>query len=145
MRHFGLSWRNIISAIGWLKQFGSYTLATIWQCDSFTGKSVGMVPHITWGSSRISTAPTLFKLFHEIISDARQNHISRVSIRWETITNPRFADDIDGLAGREELADLGRYLEATIFRYFTKINAEKTKLMGNSGEPIRTPITVSGQ
>ena len=34
--------------------------------------------------------------------DALEDHEGTVSIRGRTITNLRFADDIDGLAGEEE-------------------------------------------
>ena len=41
------------------------------------------------------------------MTDALENHDGAVNIRGRTITNLRFADDIDGLAGEEkELANL---------------------------------------
>ena len=51
---------------------------------------------------------TLFNIFLErIITDASEDHESTVSIGGRTITNLRFADDIDGLAREEEeLANL---------------------------------------
>ena len=46
---------------------------------------------------------TLFNIFLErIMTDALEDHESTVSIEGRTITNLRFADDIDGLAGEEE-------------------------------------------
>ena len=53
-------------------------------------------------------SPTLFNIFLErIMTDALENHQGTVSIGGRTITNFRFADDIDGLAGDEqELANL---------------------------------------
>ncbi|WP_419653236.1 hypothetical protein, partial [Thiolapillus sp.] len=50
----------------------------------------------------------LFNIFLErIMTDALEDHEGIVSIRGRTITNLRFADDIDGLAGEEEeLANL---------------------------------------
>ena len=53
-------------------------------------------------------SPTLFKLFLErIMTDALEDHEGTVSIGGRTITNLRFADDIDGSAGKEEeLANL---------------------------------------
>ena len=49
------------------------------------------------------------------------------------ITNLRFADDIDGLAGVEqELANLVECLDKTSAAYGMKISAEKTKLMTNN-------------
>ena len=46
--------------------------------------------------------------------DALNDHEGTVSIGGRNITNLRFADDIDGLAGREEeLADLVERLDKT--------------------------------
>ena len=52
--------------------------------------------------------PTLFNIFLErIMTDALEDHEGTVSIGGRPITNLRFADDIDGLAGEEEeLANL---------------------------------------
>ena len=52
-------------------------------------------------------SPTLFNIFQERIwTDALDDYEGTVSIGGRTITNLRFADDIDGLAGKEELATL---------------------------------------
>ena len=53
-------------------------------------------------------SPTLFNIFLErVITDALEDHEGTVSIAGRTITNLRFADDIDGLAGeKEQLANL---------------------------------------
>ena len=53
-------------------------------------------------------SPTLFNIFLErVMTDASEDHEGTVSIGGRTITNLRFADDIDGLAGEEdELANL---------------------------------------
>ena len=46
---------------------------------------------------------TLFNIFLEkIMTDALDNHDGTVKIGGRIITNLRFADDIDGLAGKEE-------------------------------------------
>ena len=48
-------------------------------------------------------SPTLFNIFLErIMADTVEEHEGTVSIRGRAITNLRFADDIDGLAGEEE-------------------------------------------
>ena len=48
-------------------------------------------------------SPTLFNMFLDrITTDASEDHEGTVSIAGRTITNLRFADDIDGLAGEEE-------------------------------------------
>ena len=53
-----------------------------------------------------------------------------VSIEGGTITNLRFADDIDGLAGEEEeLANLIERLDKAATAYGMEISAKKTKLM----------------
>ena len=47
-------------------------------------------------------SPTLFNIFLErIMTDALEDHEGTVSTGSRTITNLRFADDIDGLAGEE--------------------------------------------
>ena len=76
-------------------------------------------------------SPTLFNIFLErIMTDALENHQGTVSIGGRTITNLRFADDIDGLAGDElELAHLVERLEKTSISYGMEISAENTKLM----------------
>ena len=63
------------------------------------------------------------------MTDALEDHESTVSIGSRTITNPRFADDIDGIAGEEELAKLFERLDKASTAYDMEINAEKTKLM----------------
>ena len=48
-------------------------------------------------------SPTLFNIFLErITTDALDDHEGTVRIGSRTITNLRFANDIDGLAGEEE-------------------------------------------
>ena len=48
-------------------------------------------------------SPVFFSIFLErIMTAALQDHEGAVSIGGRTITNLRFADDIDGLAGEEE-------------------------------------------
>ena len=51
----------------------------------------------------MSALPTLFSIFLErIMTDALEDHEGTVSTGGRTITNLRFADDIDGLAGQEQ-------------------------------------------
>ena len=60
-----------------------------------------------------------------------------------TITKLRFADETDGLAGREqELARLVNHLEEASTAYCMHISAEKTQLMTNNTNGIRTGITI---
>ena len=58
-------------------------------------------------------SPTLFNIFLErIMKDALEDHEGTVSTGGRTITNLRFADDIDGLTGEEEeLANLVEHLD----------------------------------
>ena len=71
-----------------------------------------------------------------IMSYALEEHDGKVSIGRRTITNLRFADDIDALAEEEQeleaIKALVESLDKTCTRYKMKINAEKTKLMTNS-------------
>ena len=80
------------------------------------------------------------------MTDALEEHHGTVSIGGRIITNLRFADDIDGLAGDEpELANLVKCLDKISSRYGMEISAEKTKLTTNSTQPIEKKITVNGQ
>ena len=91
-------------------------------------------------------SPTLFNIFLErIMTDALEDFEGTVSIGGRTITNLRFADDIDGLAGEEEqLANLVERLDKASTAYGMEISAEKTKLMTNNTSGIHTEIKVNG-
>ena len=72
------------------------------------------------------------------------DHIDCIGGR--TITNFRFADDIDGLAGEEEeLATLAERLGKAFTAYGMEISAEKTKLMTNNTSGINVETEVNGQ
>ena len=72
-----------------------------------------------------------------ITINALEDHEGTVSIGDRTITNLRFADDIDGLAGEEEeLANLVQHLDKTSTAYGMEISVEKTKLMTNNTSGI---------
>ena len=92
-------------------------------------------------------SPTLFNIFLErIMTDALQDHEGTVSIAGRTITNLRFADDIDGLAGEEEeLANLVEHLDKASTACGMEISAKKTKLMTNNTSGINTVIKVNEQ
>ena len=71
------------------------------------------------------------------MTDALEDHEGTVSIGGRTITNLRFADDIDSVAGEEEeLANLVERLDKASTAYRMKISAEKTKLMTNNTSGI---------
>ena len=59
------------------------------------------------------------------MTDALEDHECTVSTGGRTITNLRFADDIDGLAGEEELTKLVERLDKASRAYGKEINAEK--------------------
>ena len=62
------------------------------------------------------------------MTDALEDHEGTVSIGGRTVTNLRFADDIDGLAGEEEeLAKLVERLDKAATAYGIEISAEKSK------------------
>ena len=73
------------------------------------------------------------------MTDALENHEGTVSIEGRTITNLRFADDIDGLAAEEEeQAKLAECNDKASTAYSMEISAEKTKLMTNNTSSINT-------
>ena len=89
---------------------------------------------------------TLQHFLDRIMTDALGNHQGTVIIGGRTITNLRFADDTDGLAGDEqELANLVERLEKTSTQYGMEISAGKTKLMTNNTQGISTEIKDNGQ
>ena len=80
------------------------------------------------------------------MTDALEDHEGTVSIGGRTITDLRFADDIDGLAGEEEeLANLVERLDRASTAYGMEISAEKTKLMTNNTTDFNTEIKVNGR
>ena len=80
------------------------------------------------------------------MTDALDDHEGTVGIGGRTITNLRFAGDIDGLAGEEEeLAKLVECLDEASTAYGMEISAEKTKLLTNNTSGIKTEIEVKGQ
>ncbi|GFO40659.1 endonuclease-reverse transcriptase [Plakobranchus ocellatus] len=80
------------------------------------------------------------------MTDALEDHCGTVSIGGSPITNLRFADDIDGLAGNQyELASLVEQLDKALSNFGMEISAEETKIMTNSKEPSKKGIKVNGQ
>ena len=76
---------------------------------------------------------------------ALEDHDGTISTGGRTITNLRFADDIDSLAGEEELAKLVEHLNRASTAYGMEISAKKTKLITNNTSGISTEIKVNGQ
>ena len=79
------------------------------------------------------------------MTDALEDHEGTVTTGGRTITNFRFADDTDGLAGEEELSKSVERLNKAPTAYGKKISAEKTNLMTNNTSGINTEIKVNGQ
>ena len=80
------------------------------------------------------------------MTDALEDHEGTVSIGGRTISNLRFADDIDSFAGEEEeLANLVERLDEASTAYGMEISAEKTKPMTNNTSGINTGIKVNRQ
>ena len=70
-------------------------------------------------------SPTLFNIFLErIVANALEDYAGTLSIGGRTITNFRFADDTDYLAGQgQELVKLINHLEESFTVYGTQISA----------------------
>ena len=79
------------------------------------------------------------------MTDTVEDHEGAVSIGGRTITNLRVANDIDGLAGEEELVKLVEHFDKASTAYSMEISAEKTKLMTNNTSGINAEIKVNGQ
>ena len=79
------------------------------------------------------------------MTDASKDSEGTVRIGGRAISNLRFADDIDGLAGKEELAKLVQRLDKASTAYGMEISAENTMLMTNNTSGINTEIKVNGQ
>ena len=82
------------------------------------------------------------------MADALEDHEGTVSVGSRTITNLRFADDIDGLAGQEqELVKSVNHLDEASTAYGKQISAKKTHLMTkfNNTNGISTDITVDNK
>ena len=93
------------------------------------------------------TLITLFNIFLEkIMTDALEDHEGTVSTGGRAITNFRFADDIDGLAGDVEvLAKLVELLDKASTAYGMEMSAAKTELLTNNTSGINTEIKINGQ
>ena len=73
------------------------------------------------------------------MTDALEDHEGTVSIGGRKITNLRFADDIDVIAGEEEeLANLAERLNKASTAYGMEISSEKTKLLTGNTSGINT-------
>ena len=79
------------------------------------------------------------------MTDALKNHEGTVRIGGRIITNLRFADDIDGLAGKEEeLENIVKTVETASTAYGMEISPEKTKIMSNKANGLTKTIELKG-
>ena len=76
--------------------------------------------------------------------DALKDHKGTVSTGGRTITNLRFADDIDGITGEEELAKLAESRQS-LNSLGHGDQCQEDKLMTNNTSGINTEIKVNGQ
>ena len=92
-------------------------------------------------------SPTLFNiLLEQIMNDALDNHVGSVNIGGKIITNLRFADDIDGLAGSEsESANLIKIIDNTARAYGMEINSTKTQIMANYEGSFTSEIKINNE
>ncbi|GFN92173.1 endonuclease-reverse transcriptase [Plakobranchus ocellatus] len=98
------------------------------------------------GCSTIEQIFNVRILMEKIMTGALEDHCGTVSISGRPITNLRFADDVNGLAGNEcELASLVEQLDKASSNFGMDISGEKTKIMTNCKEPSKKEIKVNGQ
>ena len=86
-----------------------------------------LFPDNSWIRQGCLVSPTLFNIFLErIMTDTLEDREGTVSIGGGTITNLRFADNINGLAGEEEeLAKLIERLSKASTAYGMEISARE--------------------
>ena len=77
------------------------------------------------------------------MKETLEDHEEIVSMKGRTITNFRFADDIDGLIREEDLAKLVERLDKVSILYGMEISARKTTLMKNNISGINKEIKVN--
>ena len=76
-------------------------------------------------------SPVLFNIYLErIMQDTLEGHTNTVSIGGREISNLRFADDIDLMAGNnQELQELTTRLERASGAFGMEVSSEKSKVM----------------
>ena len=93
-------------------------------------------------------SPVLFNLYLErIMREALENHESSISIGGRDLSNLRFADDIDLIAGsNDELQELTNKLSDRSNAYGMELSSEKSKVMVNShNKDISVNIVMNDQ
>ena len=80
------------------------------------------------------------------MTETLHNFSSTISLGGRTISNLRFADDIDLLAGsNEELQEITDRLVKNAGAYGMELNVEKCKVMSNKRDNTKMNITINGQ
>ena len=92
-------------------------------------------------------SPTLFNIMLELImNESLLDHKGTVYIGGRVITNLRFVDDIDGLAGSEyELVNLMNKIDSTYKTYGMEINTSRTTIMTNCEGHFNNNISLHGE
>ena len=92
-------------------------------------------------------SPVLFNLFlKKIMRETLHNFHSIISIGGRTISNLRFADDIDLMGGSNtELQELTNRLTSRAGAYGMEVSSEKSKVMTNSANKTPAQIYMNGQ
>ena len=92
-------------------------------------------------------SPVLFNLYLDnIMQEALHNFNGTILTNGRQISNLRFADDIDLMAGtEEELQEFTTALERRARAYRMEISAEKSKIMINSRIAPRNTILMNGE
>ena len=92
-------------------------------------------------------SPILFNLYLEnIMRETLHNFKSTISIGGRTISNLRFAEDIDLMEGNnDELQELRDRLSNSAREYGMEISSEKSKAIVNSGDNTTVQISMNGQ
>ena len=76
-------------------------------CSPLQRQHRRLVPNNSWSPTGMSALTHLLQhISGKVMTDALEDHEGTASNGGRTITNLRCADDIDGLAGEEELAKL---------------------------------------
>ena len=93
-----------------------------------------------------SYGTTLFNIYRErIMQETLENYNSTVSIGGRQISNLRFADDIDLMAGsNDDLQVLTDRLVTCASAYGMEVSAEKSKVMVNSRAKTHSTIKMNG-
>jgi len=88
-------------------------------------------------------------ILEQIMLEAMENFEGTVSVAGQKVSNLRFADDIDLIAGNsEELSNITERLDSITRKYGMEISSEKSKIMVTSrqnSEESDTGIKVGGE